>query len=95
MPQPQPKPEALKPGVSTAGMIREGSKEGPATVRFDSIRKQNFHLNGNGEAVFHEKPDGYRFDDQGVLHPMKHTEEGESEAVPVDPHAGLPADKEG
>jgi hypothetical protein len=92
---PQPKTDELKPGVSTTGMIRDGSTEGPATVRFDSVRKQNFHLNGKGEAVFHEKPDGYRFDDDGVLRPMKGTEEGESAAVIVDPHAGMPVEKEG
>lgn len=94
MPQPQPKPEALKPGVSTAGMIKEGSPQGGPSVRFDPIRKQNFHLNLKGEAVFHEKPDGYKFDDAGVLSPMRNTEEGESAAVAVDPHAGAPVEGE-
>jgi len=43
----------------------------PGVVRFDPVRKCNYHLNESMERVEHGVPDGFEFDDHGQLRPMK------------------------
>lgn len=80
--------------ASTDGMIREGSQQGPATVRYDPKQHANFHLDGNGERVYHQKPPGFRFNADGTLIAVG-ADEGEAPVkLPLDPHAGVPAEQE-
>lgn len=50
---------------------KEGEEGGYAQVFFDPEHRCNAHLNALGEKVLHGVPEGFTFDDQGRLHPVK------------------------
>jgi hypothetical protein len=56
----------------------EGDPEGEPRVGFDAERRQNYHLNGVGERVYHETPVGFAFDESGRL---RATAAGEAEGT--------------
>lgn len=53
-----------------AGMISEGSPEGGPSVRFCPVQRAHYHLNLKRERVYHGVPEGFAFDDSGVLRPV-------------------------
>ena len=65
---------------------REGMEEGYPQARYDGDKRQWYHLDGNGERVYHERPKGVRFDEQGR---MVRQPEGQQEAREPDRAAEL------
>ena len=74
----------VEPVDPDAGMRRDGDPKGSPSVRFCPERRANYHLDGDGRRIYHGVPDGFEFDDAGVLHRV-----GEPPA-PAAPQAAAP-----
>lgn len=61
------RPPAAVPEVAEKKMVRGGQVEGYPTVAFDDEKRLPYHLDDLGERVYHEAPEGFRFNKNGVL----------------------------
>lgn len=50
-----------------APLRRDGQEDGHPEVCFDREQRRPYHLDGNGERVYHECPAGFAYDDDGRL----------------------------